>query len=154
MTRLLLIFTAFLFSSSLAAQELRCNIQLSSQQVQGTNRQVFQTLQGAINEFLNARAWTNYKFTTNERIECSMLFNIQDYSGTDFKGTLQVQSRRPIFNSSYNSNLFNYLDQNIEFTYVNNTNRHEIYRCNQFIIIKQYKNVYIVITYQQNDYLI
>ncbi len=118
MTRLLLMLSGFLFTASLTAQELRCNIQLTSQQVQGTNRQVFQTLQGAINEFLNGRAWTNYKFTTNERIECSMLFNIQDYSGDQFKGTLQIQVRRPVFNSSFNTVLFNYVDNDLDFRYV------------------------------------
>ncbi len=72
------------------AQEFRCNVQITSQQVQGTNRQVFQTLQGALNEFMNSRAWSGYKFSNNERIECSMLINIQEMVGSDeFKGSLQ-----------------------------------------------------------------
>jgi hypothetical protein len=66
---------------------------------------------------MNGKAWTNYKFANNERIECSMLFNIQDYSGDQFKGTLQIQVRRPVFNSSYNTVLFNYLDQDLDFRY-------------------------------------
>ena len=70
-----------------------------------------------MNEFINGRAWSNYKFTTSERIECSMLFNIQDYSGDQFKGTLQIQVRRPVFNSSYNTVLFNYVDNDLDFTY-------------------------------------
>lgn len=111
-----LIFMGFILP--LKAQELRCNVQITSQQVQGTNRQVFQTLQSAINEFLNGRAWTNYKFSTNERIECSMLFNIQDYSGDKFSGTLQIQVRRPVYNTSFNTVLFNYVDNDLEFTYV------------------------------------
>jgi hypothetical protein len=118
MKRLFLVSLAFLFALSLRSQELQCNIQISSQQVQGTNRQVFQTLQGAINEFINGRAWTNYKFATNERIECSMLFNIQDYSGDQFKGTLQIQVRRPVYNSSFNTVLFNYVDNDLDFRYV------------------------------------
>lgn len=111
-----MIFMGFILP--LKAQELRCNVQITSQQVQGTNRQVFQTLQSAINEFLNGRAWTNYKFSTNERIECSMLFNIQDYSGDKFSGTLQIQVRRPVYNTSFNTVLFNYVDNDLEFTYV------------------------------------
>jgi len=110
--------SAFFSTFALTAQEFRCNIQITSQQVQGTNRQVFQTLQTAVNEFINGRAWSNYKFTTNERIECSMLFNIQDYSGDQFKGTLQIQVRRPVYNSSYNTVLFNYVDNDLDFTYV------------------------------------
>jgi hypothetical protein len=80
---------------------------------------VFQTLQGALNEFINGRAWSGYKFANNERIECNMLINIQEMVGSDeFKGSLTIQVRRPVFNSSYNSVLFNYVDNDIDFKYV------------------------------------
>jgi hypothetical protein len=111
---LFLIFTALVAN----AQEFRCNIQITSQQIQGTNKQVFQTLQAAINEFVNGKAWSGYKFSNNERIECSMLINIQEMIGSDqFKGTLQIQVRRPVFNSSYNAVLFNYIDNDVDFKY-------------------------------------
>lgn len=116
------IFLLILLAGSLisaGAQEFRCSVQITSPQVQGTNRQVFQTLQGAINEFINSRAWTPYKFSNSERIECSMLMNIQELIGSDqFKGTLQIQVRRPVFNSSYNTVLFNYVDNDLDFKYV------------------------------------
>jgi hypothetical protein len=119
MIRLLLILFVILFSSPLTAQELRCNIQLNTQKIQGTNKQIFQTLQSAINEFINGRTWTNYKFTTNERIECSMLFNLSEGSAVDqYTGTLQIQVRRPVYNSSYNTVLFNYVDNDLDFRYV------------------------------------
>jgi hypothetical protein len=113
------LFSFFMVCSLIPAnsQELRCDVRLTSQKVQGTNRQVFETLQSAINEFMNGRAWTNYKFSNNERIECSMLFNIQDYTSNRFSGTLQIQVRRPVFNSSYNTVLFNYIDNDLEFRY-------------------------------------
>ena len=101
------------------SQELKCNVQLVSQQIQGTNKQVFQTLQNAINEFMNNTVWTNYAFAPNERIECNMLINLTDQASADeFSGTIQIQSRRPVYNSSYNSVLFNYLDNNFDFRYV------------------------------------
>jgi len=119
MIRSALIILGFLLPLASGAQELRCNIQITSQQVQGTNRQVFQTLQGAINEFVNGRAWSVYKFSNTERIECSMLFNIQEMIGSDqFKGTLQIQVRRPVFNASYNTVLLNLVDNDLDFTYV------------------------------------
>jgi hypothetical protein len=119
MIRFLLTVMLFLFLLPSSAQEFRCRLQITSQQIQGTNKQIFQTLQGAMNEFINGRAWTNYKFSANERIECSMLMNIQDMpSGDQFKGTLQIQVRRPIFNSSYYSVLFNYVDNDLDFRYV------------------------------------
>jgi hypothetical protein len=118
MKRSMFLFLMFI-SLAAVAQELRCNIQISSQQIQGTNKQVFQTMQGAINEFINGRAWTGYRFSNNERIECSMLFNIQEMIGSDqFKGTLQIQVRRPVFNSSYHAVLLNYVDNDLDFKYV------------------------------------
>ncbi len=100
-------------------QELMCNVQVITQQIQGTNKQIFQTLQTAIYEFLNNTAWTSQVFATEERIECNMLFNIKEQiSADEFKGTLQIQVRRPVFNSSYNSVLLNYVDNDLQFTYV------------------------------------
>jgi Domain of unknown function (DUF4835) len=117
MKKILLSILALTLIIPLKSQELRCNVQISSQKVQRTNRQVFETLQSAINEFMNGRAWTNYKFSNNERIECSMLFNIQEYTGDHFSGTLQIQVRRPVYNSSYNTVLLNYIDSDLEFRY-------------------------------------
>jgi len=100
-------------------QELRCNIQLITTKIPGTNKQVFQTLQGAITEFMNNTAWTNYKFSNNERIECNLLFNLTDIKGSDeYLGTLQIQARRPVFNSSYNTVIFNYIDNDLDFRYM------------------------------------
>ena len=100
------------------AQELRCNISVNSTQVQGTNKQVFQTLQNAIYEFMNNTAWTNHVYQNEERIDCNILINIQDHSGDEFSGSIQVQSRRPVFNSSYNTTILNFKDDDIKFNYV------------------------------------
>lgn len=115
-----IILLTLVMASSISgySQELRCNVQIISEQIQGTNKRVFETLQNAIFEFMNNRNWTNHVFASQERIECSILFNLTDHTGDIFKGTLQIQSRRPIFNSSYNTTLLNYLDQNISFTYI------------------------------------
>ena len=102
----------------LFAQELRCNIQVNSQKIQGTNRTVFQTLQTAIYEFMNNTPWTNHVYGFDERIECNIMLNITEQSGSDeFKGTIQVQSRRPVHNSSYNTTMLNFLDNNLHFRY-------------------------------------
>ncbi len=99
-------------------QELRCNVQLVTTQIQGSNRSVTEALQTALYEFANARTWTNNVFTTEERIECNMMFNITGMVGNEFTGTLQVQSRRPVFNSVYNTTLINFQDKDIKFNYV------------------------------------
>ena len=82
-------FLCFWFDPRLFGQELRCNVQVVSQQIQGTNKQVFQTLQNAIYEFMNNRVWTDHVYTMEERIECNMMFNItEQLSADEFKGTL------------------------------------------------------------------
>lgn len=101
------------------SQELRCNISVNTQKIEGTNKKLFNTMQTALYEFMNSRSWTNHSFAMNERIECNILINITDQSGADeFRGTIQIQSRRPVFNSSYNSVLLNYVDNNVNFKYV------------------------------------
>jgi hypothetical protein len=100
-------------------QELKCNVQIVSQQIQGTNKQVFQTLQTAVYEFMNNKVWTNHVYGIDERIECNLMFNItEQLSADEFKGTLQIQSRRPIYNTNYNTVMFNYMDNDIHFRYV------------------------------------
>jgi hypothetical protein len=116
---LAIIFILITYINILNAQELRCNIQVSSQQVQGTNKKVYQTLQTALYEFMNNRAWTNHVYTVNERIVCNILITVQEQlSADEFRATLQIQSNRPIYNSSYSSVMLNYKDDNFTFRYV------------------------------------
>jgi len=104
---------------SLQGQELRCQVQVVSQQIQGTNKQVFQTLQNTIYEFMNNRVWTDHVYSMEERIECNLMFNIREQlSADEFKGTLTVQARRPVFNSNYNTVTLNFVDNDIHFRYV------------------------------------
>ena len=108
-----------LFSLNLQSQELRCNVQVLSQSVQGSNKQVFETLQNAIYEFMNNRVWTNHVYTMDERIECNLMFNItEQLAADDFRGTLTIQVRRPVFNTNYNTVTLNFIDNDIRFKYV------------------------------------
>ena len=114
-----LLLLILLFSMNLRSQEFRCNVQVVSQQIQGTNKQVFQTLQNAIYEFMNNRVWTNHVYTMEERIECNLMFNItEQLSADDFKGTLTIQVRRPVFNTNYYTTTLNFVDNDIRFRYV------------------------------------
>jgi len=118
MRKLLLVIGILFFSIMSYGQELRCNIQVNSSQIQGTNKQVFQTLQTALYEFMNNTAWTNHVYTNEERIECNVLINLQNHSGDEFNGSIQIQSRRPTFNTSYNTTVLNFKDDNFKFNYV------------------------------------
>jgi hypothetical protein len=94
-------------------------VQVVSQSVQGSNKQVFETLQNGIYEFMNNRVWTNHVYTMDERIECNLMFNItEQLAADDFKGTLTIQVRRPIFNTNYNTVTLNFVDNDIRFKYV------------------------------------
>lgn len=119
MNRLLIVLVfALLPVFSLFSQELRCNVQVVTTQIQGTNKPIFTTLQRAIFEFMNNRNWTNHVFQNQERIEANILLNLTEQIGSDeFKGTIQIQARRPVFNSSYNTVLFNYFDNTLHFRY-------------------------------------
>lgn len=119
MKRIAVLLMLFGFAGISMAQELQCNVQIVTSKLQGTNKQIFQTLQNAIYEFMNTRQWTDDKFGEEERIECNMLININNrISSDEFKGTIQIQSRRPVFNTSYNTTLFNYKDDNFHIKYV------------------------------------
>ena len=109
-----------LAQSSGSAQELRCNVQILSNQIQGTNKQIYKTLQQDIYEFMNNRIWTNQKFENNERIECKILINLDKHTGDEFSGSMTVSSRRPVYNSSYNTTMFQYKDNDIQFRYLEN----------------------------------
>ena len=102
------------------AQELRCNVQIISNQIQGTNKQIFKTLQQDIYEFMNNRIWTDRSFENTERIECKILINMNQHTGDQFSGSMTVSSRRPVFNSSYNTTMFQYKDNDIQFRYLEN----------------------------------
>lgn len=119
MRKLLLIFVILIYGGVLAAQELNCQVQVSAQQIQGTNKQVFETLQSDIFEFMTTRKWTNHVYSLDERIECNILINItEQVSSDEFKGTIQIQARRPVYNSSYNSVTLNFLDNDLHFKYI------------------------------------
>jgi len=120
MKRYLLIFFALVISISTAfAQELRCNISISSQKIQAANRTLFETMQSDLYEFMNNRKWTDHQYTMDERIECNIFINIEEQVSSDvFKGSIQVQARRPVFNASYETILLNIKDNDFQAKYV------------------------------------
>lgn len=111
---LLLILDTYSYS-----QEILCNVQINSSQIQTSDRKIFQTMQTAIYEFVNNTQWTNTIIQNQERIECTMLINIKEkVSSDEFKASIQIQSIRPIYGTSYNSTLFNYIDNDFKFKYL------------------------------------
>jgi len=120
MRRIYLFFALiFIAQGKLIAQELRCNISISAQKIQGANRTMFETMQSDLYEFMNNRKWTDQKYAMDERIECNFFINLDEQISSDeFKGTIQVQARRPVFNSSYETILLNIKDNDFHAKYI------------------------------------
>lgn len=117
MRNILFIFLLSL-SSSVFSQELNCNIVVNAQQTGNENVQVFKTLERQLNEFVNNTSWTNKSFKPQERISCSMVITIQNYNSDFFQGTLQIQSSRPVYNSSYSTPVYSFNDRDFTFQYL------------------------------------
>ncbi|MDL2223394.1 DUF4835 family protein [Bacteroidales bacterium OttesenSCG-928-M11] len=112
---LLLLFSLVISSYG---QELNVTVSVNSNRIQGTNREIFTTLESAIYQFLNNRQWSSATFANNEKIDCSFLLTIQEVEdNSKIKAELFVTARRPIYNSSYTSTTLNWRDSKIEFEY-------------------------------------
>ena len=118
--KLLLTVAALLIAgagSLVQAQELNCQVEFNIEQVQTTNRSVFDALKTAVQEYMNENHFTNLQLATNERIDCRMFFTIKEYTDDHMAGDLQVQVSRPVYNTSYTTTLLNFKDNKIEFDY-------------------------------------
>lgn len=113
-------FIACLFPNRANGQELNCEVEINADQVQATNKQVFSTLKDAINEYMNTNKFSNAQFSVNEKINCRLFFTIKEYNDNTMIGDLQIQSSRPVYNSSYTTTLINFKDTKVEFSYQEN----------------------------------
>jgi hypothetical protein len=117
MRRLFILFSLLAMTFSMQAQELNCTITIDAQQTGQPNQQVFATLEQQLTEFLNNTKWTDKVYKNQERIDCNMSIIISEYSGDTFIASLQVQSSRTIFDSTYDSPVYNYNDRQFSFRY-------------------------------------
>ncbi|MDE6329290.1 MAG: DUF4835 family protein [Muribaculaceae bacterium] len=99
------------------AQELRCQVEVNSQQIEGTNKSVFESLQEAINDYMNETRFSTATFGPAERIDCRLYLTVGEYDGDRIKGDIQVQLSRPVYNSTYTTTVFNFKDNKVEFDY-------------------------------------
>ncbi len=108
----------FVFIAQLKAQELNCLVIVNADQIQNTNSQIYNTLQNEITEYINNTKWTNNSYKPHEKISCAITLNILEQpSSNEFRGNIQIQASRPVFNSTYQTPIFNYKDDNLSFTY-------------------------------------
>ena len=100
-----------------AAQELNCRVTVNSDKIEGSNKQMFQTLQQSVEDYINTTKWTNMTFAETERIECSMLIVIASVSDNEYNCEMTLQSRRPVYGTSYSTPVLNIRDKYFNFTY-------------------------------------
>jgi hypothetical protein len=113
------VFLLLAVAAKVSAQELNCQVSVLTPQLQETNKTIYETMQTQIRDFMNTRKWTGDNFENNERIECSITITINERVNTEnFKANIQIQSRRPVYKSSYNSPLINHMDNEFNFHYV------------------------------------
>jgi hypothetical protein len=117
MHKLISLFILLFSFFSLNAQELNCMVTVNSDQIGGSNKQVFNTLQQSLNEYINQTKWTNRIVKPEERVNCAMTIIITSRDNNNFTATLQVQSTRPVYNSSYASPILNIKDNEFNFKY-------------------------------------
>lgn len=119
MYRFLGVFFLIVFHFSVVkAQQLNCSVVINAQKVTNTNQQLIKNLETALNEFVNKTDWTGQAFKQNEKIKCSMFITLSSVNSDQFSGTIQVQSSRLVYNSTYGSPIFNHYDKDFNFRYV------------------------------------
>ena len=110
-----------LCSLAARAQELNCRVTLLHDKITGIDPQVFNNMQKAITEFMNAHKWTNDEFATNEKIDCSILINLtgNNINGDpdSYSANMSIQATRPVYNTGYTTKLIDYMDKDVAFKF-------------------------------------
>jgi hypothetical protein len=117
MRKLIFSLLCSLVAITTSAQELNCTVSIDAEQTGQPNLQIFSTLQKQLLEFINNTTWTDKTYKNQERIDCNMTLIINSYEGETFSGTLQIQSSRPAYGSTYDTPVYNYFDRQLTFNY-------------------------------------
>jgi len=108
----------FFLAPILQGQELNCTVTVNADQVSQTNQQVFTTLERSLTEFVNKTRWTERVVQENEKLDCRIFITVTSFESSRFQANIQVQSSRPVFNTSYQTPVFNYKDNQFNFEYI------------------------------------
>lgn len=110
------------FDKAVSSQELLCKVSVNATaNSTSVNPRIFKTLEKTISDFMNNTKWSDENYTFNQKIPCNLIINITDMSKQDiFKADITIQSERPIFNSTYSTQIVRHIDKNIVFGYIEN----------------------------------
>lgn len=120
MNKIKTVIFCLLISAIAGAQEFMATVNVDYSQVQGSNTQTFQTLQRSLSDFINTTKWTENRYKVYEKIEATFVIIITSREGSNYQSRLQIQSRRPVFNSGYYSPVLNFVDSKFDFSYNEN----------------------------------
>lgn len=118
MKKVFSLFLVFFLALSCFSQDFNARVQILSPKIQSNNKRALDVLELAIREFLNNRKWLTDQVKTAERIDCNFVISINEWDGSNnFKASAQIVSSRPVFASSYNSQLLSVNDKDFNFNY-------------------------------------
>ena len=118
MRKLITLLVCILFTFTGLAQELNCTVTVNSSEIPQGDLPVFKTLERSLNDFVNKNKWTNRVYKENERVNAQMIITLSKYESNRFEGNIVIQSSRPVFNTSYETPVFNYKDGQFSFQYI------------------------------------
>ncbi len=122
MKKIIFLFVLFVSFPLMNAQELLAEVSINHQQVQGSNVQLYKTLEKSLRDFINNTSWTGKRLQNFEKVKCNFAIIINSKEGNNFKASLVVQASRPVYNSTYNTPLLNINDKDFPFEYTENEN--------------------------------
>jgi len=117
MRSILILVFLFLFAD-VQSQELNCKVIVNYDKITNVNTQIFKSLETSLNDFVNKTVWTEKTFKENEKISCTYFITINSFENNNIEASIQVQSSRPIYNSSFSSPILNINDKDFSFQYV------------------------------------
>lgn len=117
MRSILILVFLFLFAN-VQSQELNCKVIVNYDKITNVNTQIFKSLETSLNDFVNKTVWSEKTFKENEKISCTYFITVNSFENNNFEASIQVQSSRPIYNSSFSSPLLNINDKDFSFQYV------------------------------------
>lgn len=114
--KFLILFVLSTFYAS--SQELKAVVSVNADQVTNVNTQIFKNLEKQVFDFLNNTKFSDKIVKQNEKINCSFFFIINKFESNNFEVTLQVNSTRPVFNSTFTTPILNINDKDVSFKYI------------------------------------
>ncbi len=104
-------------------QEFKVSVSVSASQIQGTDKEIYNTIQTALNSFVNDKQWTNYHYEDHEKIDGSITINVKSRpTQEDFTGEIYIQLRRPVYGSTYTTTMLNTQEKDFKFKFIEGQN--------------------------------